>query len=176
MTVYQGKKENLKYTSITILCFIAIIFILFFFTKRGFWSWFFMISLALMVFPTYRGMIIKITMDDMRVIIKRPISREIISISDISFCAVHNIGEGKSTLYVFLKKKWGKNYKIKGIKSKMPYEEIMEALSKGGRPEGIQVNFNKASKIPVALVENGDELKGKILDSVDMHHYNAVYC
>lgn len=176
MTVYQGKKENLKYTSITILSFIVIILVLFFFTKRGFWSWFFIVSLALMALPTYKGIIIKITMDDMRVIIKRPISRETINISDIAFCAVHDIGEGKSTLYVFLKKKWGNSYKIKGIKSKMPYEEIMEALSKGGRPEGIQVNFNKASKIPVALVENGDELKEKILDSVDMHHYNAVYC
>lgn len=176
MTVYQGKKGNLKYTSITILSFIVLILIIFFYTKRGFLPWFFMISLFLMMFPTYKGMILKISMDDIKIIVSRPLGREIINISDIAFCAVHDIGEGKSTLYVFLKKKWGKSYKIKGIKSKMPYEETMKALSKGGRLEGIQVNFNRAAKIPVALVENGDELKEKILDSVDMHHYNAIYC
>lgn len=176
MTVYLGKKDNLKYTSIAFLSFIALILILFFFTKRGFFPWFFMISLFLMMIPTYKGMVSKISMDENKIIISRPLSREIINIPHIAFCAVHNIGEGKSTLYVFLRKKKGESYRIKGIKSQKSYEEIMEALSKGGRPEGIQVNFNKAAKVPVALVENGDELEEKILDSVDMHHYNAVYC
>lgn len=176
MTIYLGKKDNFKYTSIAFLSFMALILILFFFTKRGFFPWFFMISLFLMMIPTYKGMVSKISMDENKIIISRPLSREIIDISHIAFCAVHDIGEGKSTLYVFLRKKKGESYKIKGIKSQKSYEEIMEALSKGGRPEGIQVNFNKAAKVPVALVENGDELEEKILDSVDMHHYNAVYC
>lgn len=176
MWVYQGKKGNLKATSIVTLSCIAIILLLFFFTKRGFFPWFFIISLFLIIIPSYKGMILKISMDEDRIIISRPLSHELIKIPDISFCAVHDIGEGNSTLYVFLRKKSGQTYRIKGIKSEKTYEEIMEALSKGGRPEGVKVNFNKASKIPVSLVENGNELKEKILDSVDAHHYNAVYC
>ncbi|MPN49334.1 hypothetical protein SDC9_196952 [bioreactor metagenome] len=51
----------------------------------------------------------------------------------------------------------------------------MEALSKGGRVQDLKVNFNKAVKVPVSMVENGEELKERILNSVDAHHCKAVY-
>lgn len=176
MTVYRGKKGNLKGTSLVALTIIAIILLIFFLTKRGVFAWFMMVCLALLIPSIYKGMILKITLDDNRIIIRRPLSWHTIKISDIAFCAVHDIGEGNYTLYTFIKKKQGQTMKIEGVKSEKPYEEVMEALRKGGRPEGVQISFNKATKIPIALVENSNELKEKILDNVDIQQYNATYC
>lgn len=174
MTVYKGKKSTLKWTGITILSFIGLIFIIYFFTKRGFLPWFFMISLFLMCIPAYNGMIVNISIDESKVVIRRPLSWKTLKISRIAFCAVHDIGEGKSLLFVFTIQGSGHSKSIKGIKSKMPYEETMKALEKGGRIQDVKVNFNKAVKVPVSMVENGEELKKRILDSVDAHHYKAV--
>lgn len=174
MTIYKGKRSNLKGTSLVMLGFIAMILIIYFFTERGFLPWFFIISLSLMCIPTYGGMILSISMDENKVVIKRPISRKTLKLSQIAFCAVHDIGEGKSTLFVFVKQKWGSGYRIKGVKSSMTYEEIIKALSKGGRIQDFKVNFNKTVKVPVSLVENGEELKERILDCVEGHHYKAV--
>ncbi|SHI81790.1 hypothetical protein [Lutispora thermophila] len=174
MTVYKGKASNLKGTSLVMLGFIAMILIIYFFTERGFLPWFFIISLALMCIPVYGGMILKITMDEKKVVIRRPLSWKTLKLSQIAFCAVHDIGEGKSTLFVFVKYKWGNDYRIKGVKSTMSYDEIIKALKKGGRIQDLKVNFNKAVKVPVSLVENGDELKERILDCVEGHHFNAV--
>jgi len=174
MTIYKGKASNLKGTSLVMLGFIAMILIIFFFTKRGFLPWFFIISLSLMCMSVYGGMILSITMDDEKVVIRRPLSWKTLKLSQIAFCAIHDIGEGKSTLFVFVKQKWGSDYRIKGVKSSMPYEEIVEALKKGGRIQDFKVNFNKAVKVPVSLVENGDELKERILDCVEGHHYKAT--
>jgi len=167
MTIYKGKKRNLKTTGIVFLSFVAMILALLLFTQRGFFPWLFTVLLILMCIPTYSGMILNIKMDENKLEINRPFSRQTLKISSIAFCAVHDIGEGQSILYIFPKQKWAGREKIKGIKTNMSYEEAVEALSKGGRVEGLKVNFNKAFKVPVSLVENGDELKERILDKVD---------
>ncbi|NLN49611.1 MAG: hypothetical protein GX154_11130 [Clostridiales bacterium] len=176
MTIYPGKKGNLKGTSLVVLTIIAIILSIFFFTKRGVFAWFIMICLAFLIPLVYKGMILKITLYDNRIVILRPISRQTIKIADIAFCAVHDIGEGNFTLYSFMKNKKNGDVKITGIKSDKSYDEVLKTMKKGGKLEGIQINFNKADKIPIALVENSDELKEKILDNVDIQHYDATYC
>ena len=175
MTVYKGNKNTIKWAGVTLLAFIGMILMIYFFTKRGFMPWFFMGSLFLMCIPTYQGMIISISIDENEVVIRRPISWQTLKLSNVAFTAVHEIGEGKSVLFVFTKQKWGSSYRIKGIRSKLTFEESMEALSKGGRIQDFKVNFSLATKIPVSMVENGEELKERILDSVDAHHCKAVY-
>lgn len=176
MTVYKGNRKSMMLAGISLLCFIGLMLLIFFFTKRGFLPWFFIFVLFIMCVPAYNGMVLSISMDEKKVVIRRPLSWQTINLSRAAFCAVHDIGEGKSLLFVFVKQKWGKGHGIKGIKSSLSYEEVMDALSKGGRVEDLKVNFNKAVKVPVAMVENGDELKERILDSIDAHHMKAVYC
>lgn len=176
MTVYPGKKGNLRGTSLVVLTITAIILSIFFFTKRGIFAWFIMICLAFLIPLVYKGMILKITLYDDRIVIRRPLSWQTIKIADIAFCAVHDIGEGNFTLYSFMKVKKKDDIKIIGIKSDKPYDEVMKTMKKGGKLDGVQINFNKADKIPIALVENSSELKEKILDNVDIQHYDATYC
>ncbi|WP_372996072.1 hypothetical protein [Lutispora sp.] len=173
MTIYKGKKRNLKITGIVFFCFVAMILTLLLFTERGFFPWLFTVFLLLMCIPTYSGMILSIKMDENKLVIRRPFSWQTLKISNIAFCAVHDIGEGQSTLYIFPKQKWAGRESIKGIKTTMSYEEAVEALSKGGRIQDFKVNFSRAFKVPVSLVENGDELKEKILDCVDELHYKV---
>ncbi|MDD2482384.1 MAG: hypothetical protein WCY24_08390 [Lutispora sp.] len=175
MTVYKGNKNTIKWAAITLLTFIGMILMIYFFTGRGFFPWFLIASLLLMCIPTYQGMIISISIDENKLVIRRPISWQTLKLSNVAFTAVHEIGEDKSVLFVFTKQKWGSSYRIKGIRSKMSYEESMEALAKGGRIQDFKVNFNLATKVPVSMVENGEELKERILDSVDAHHCKAVY-
>lgn len=176
MIVYPGKKGNLRGTFLVVLTIIAIISSIFFFTKRGVFAWFLMICLASLITLVYKGMILKISLCEDRIVIRRPLSWQTIKIADIAFCAVHDIGEGKFTLYSFIKEKRKDCTKIIGVKSEKSYDEVLKAMRKGGKLEGIQINFNKAEKIPIALVENSDDLKEKILDNVDIQQYNATYC
>lgn len=175
MIVCRGKASNLRGTLLVVLTVIGIIALIFTFTKRGVFAWFIMICLALLISLVYKGMILKISLDENRIVITRPLSRQKIKLSDIAFCAVHDIGEGNFTLYTFMKKGHGNGISITGVKSEKPYEEVMDTMRRGGKLEGVQINFNKATKIPIALVENSDELKEKILDNVDIHHCNATY-
>ena len=175
MTVYKGYKSTLKWTGITLLSFIGLILLIYFFTSRGFLPWFFMVSLLLMCIPTYQGMIMSISIDDEKVVVRRLLNQQTIKLAQAAFCAVHDIGEGKTLLFIFTRQKWGGGHRIRGIKAKMSYEEVMDALSKGGRVQDLKVNFNKAVKVPVSMVENGEELKERILDSIDAHHCKAVY-
>ncbi|NLM44897.1 MAG: hypothetical protein GX201_12950 [Clostridiales bacterium] len=175
MKVYKGNRKSMMMAGLSLLCFIGLILLIFFFTKRGFLAWAFMFFLFIMCVPAYNGMIVSISIDEKKVVIRRPLSWQKINLSQAAFCAVHDIGEGKSLLFVFVRQKWRKGHGIKGIKSDMSYEEVLDALSKGGRVKDIKVNFNKAIKVPVAMVENGDELKERILDSIDAHHLKAVY-
>lgn len=174
MTLYKGNRKTMMLAGISLLCFIALILIIYFFTERGFLPWFFMIILFFMCIPAYNGMIVSISMDDKKVVIRRPLSFQTINLSQAAFCAVHDVGEGKSLLFVFIRQRWGKGHRIKGIKSRLSYEEVIDALSKGGRVQDLKVNFNRAVKVPVSMVENGDELKERILDSIDRRHCKAV--
>lgn len=176
MTVYPGKKGNLRGTSLVVLTIVAIILSIYFFTKRGVFAWFIMICLAFLIPLVYKGMILKITLYDNRIVIRRPVSKQTIKITDIAFCAVHDIGEGNFTLYSFMKVKTKDDIKITGIKSDKSYDEVMKTMKKGGKLEGVKINFNKADKIPIALVENSNDLKERILDNVDIQHYDATYC
>lgn len=174
MKVYKGKKSNLKVTSLVLLSFIALILLIFFGTKRGFFAWSVMILLFLMCIPTYKGMILRITMDDKKLRIIRPFSWQTLNLSKIAFCAVHEIGEGRSTLFVFTKYKLAGKERVKGIKTDIPFEEVAKVVSESGKINDFKINFSKAFKIPVSLVENGDELKEKLLEYVDGHYYIAV--
>ena len=174
MLIYKGKKGNLKSTFLVALVCAILASILLFFSCRGLFAWFLMAALFLIIILCYKGMVLKISLDETSVKITRPLGQEEIKIPDISFCTVHDMGEGQSTLYVFLRKRWGNTYKIRGVESDKSYEEIIESLSKERKPEGIKINFKKASKIPVALVENGNELKEKILDRINIERHKVT--
>lgn len=175
MVICRGKKGNLKGTTLVVMTILAIISLIFIFTKRGVFAWFLMIILALLLPLVYKGMILKIKLDKNKIVIIRPLSWQTIKLKDVAFCAVHDIGEGNFTLYAFMKNIHGNDIKITGVKTEKSYDEVLTAMNKGGKLEGIQINFNKAAKIPIALVEDSEELKEKILDNVDIHHYNAKY-
>ncbi len=175
MVVCRGKAGNLKGTFLVALTIIAIIASILIFTKRGVFAWFIVICLGFLIPLVYKGMVLKISLDENKIVITRLLSWQRIKLSDIAFCAVHDIGEGNFTLYTFMKEKRGNDIRIIGVKSEKTYDEVMETMKRGGKLDGVQINFNKATKIPIALVENSDELKEKILDNVDIHHCNATY-
>lgn len=174
METYKGKTEEIKGPIITVIVLAVVIFCLLVFVPHGIGLYIAIAFLLMILMFAYKGIVLKIIIDDTKIIIIRPITRSRIKIKNIAFCAVHEIDEEKSIIYSFVKQKYGKTYGVKGVKSKKNFNEIVKLVADDKAKSDLDVNFNKAEKIPVSFVENGEALKQKILDKVSKNQLSIL--
>lgn len=173
MTEYRGRREAIRGPSIIISVLIASIALIYFFAPHGFWAYFFIILLLLFIPIAYSGLILKITINEKKIIVVRPLTRVTIKFEHVALCAVHCVENGKYLIYAFVKQRYRQGYTVKGIKPKLPFDEVVKMSSKGECLD-LNVNFNRAKRIPVSFVENGEELKDRFLMEVGKHHIKIM--
>lgn len=169
MTEYKGRWEAIKGPSIVITVLIALIAIIYFFVPRSFWTYFFIILLVVFIPAAYSGLILKIKINEKKIIIVRPLTRMTIKFEDVALCAVHCVDDGKYLLYAFVKQRYRRGYSVKGIKPKLPFDEVVK-MSLKEEDLTLDINFNRAKKIPLSFVENCEELKDRFLMEVGKYH------
>ncbi|HQL36060.1 MAG TPA: hypothetical protein PLG67_05630 [Bacillota bacterium] len=169
MTEYRGRWEAIRGPLIVIAAIIALITFIYAFAPRGFWAYFFIGLLLLFIPPVYSGLILKIKISDKKIVIIRPFTRVAIKFENVALCAVHCVEDGKYLLYAFVKQRYRGGYTVKGIKPKLPFDEVVK-MSLKEECLDLDVNFNRAKKIPVSFVENCEELKDRFLLEVGKHH------
>jgi hypothetical protein len=125
--------------------------------------------LALIISFLYKGMILKITVDNEKIQILKPLGKKTIKFSNIAFCMVHGIDKDDSIIYAFVKKKIGNKTGVKGIKQKISFEEAVKIINKSEESLDFDINFSMAEKITVSFVQNSDELKNEILTTLGGH-------
>jgi hypothetical protein len=167
LEIYKGIKNSIKGPIIAVIIISALILGNFYLLKISFASIIISIILLLLWVFAYNGIVLRISIDETRIVVVRPITRTNLNINDIVFCAVHGIDEDKSLIYAFMKKRKKGIMSVKGIKPIKPFEEIVKIISDENTKAELDVNFNMASKIPVSFVEAGEKLKYIILARVN---------
>lgn len=167
LKIYKGMKNSIKGPIIAVIIISALIFGNFYLLKISFASVLIGLLLLLLWTFAYSGIVLRITIDEGRIVVVRPITRIKVNIDDIVFCAVHGIDDNSSLIYTFMKRKIKGIISVKGIKPIKPYEEIVKIISDEQAKTELDVNFNMAAKIPVSFVEDGEELKATILAEVN---------
>jgi hypothetical protein len=169
LTEYKGRWDAMRGPLIALSVMIAIVMIIYFFAPKGFFSYFFVVLILLFVPLPYSGLILKIKVDEKKLVIVRPFTRVKVKFEDVALCAVHQIEEGSSLIYAFVKMRYRGGYSVKGIRPKHPFDEVVKMCSKD-EDASLDINFNRAKKIPVSFVEGGEELKDRFLLEVGKHH------
>lgn len=169
MTEYKGRWEAIRGPLIVLILLVVFALIIFFSFPRGFWVYFFDVLLLLFVPLAYSGLILKIKIDDKKLVIVRPFTRVKVKFEDVALCAVHQIGEGSSLIYAFVRERRLGGSTVRGVKPKLPFDEVVKMTSHNDNVD-LDINFNRAKKIPVSFVKNGEELKDRFLLEVGKHH------
>lgn len=169
MKEYQGKPKALMGLGIAIGVLGAIILGTFIIVGVNGITLVMAAFLALIISFLYKGMVLKIIVDNEKVQIFKPLGKKTIKYSNIAFCMVHGIDETDSIIYAFVKKKVGNKTGVRGIKQKISFEEAVKVINKSEGSIDFDINFNMAEKITVSLVQNGDELKNEILCTLGGH-------
>lgn len=169
MKEYQGKPKALLGLGIAIGVMSAIILGTFIIVGPNIFTILLAAFLALIISFLYKGMVLKIIIDNEKIQILKPLGRKTIKFSNIAFCMVHGIDETDSIIYAFVKKKIGKETGVKGIKQKISFEEAVKIINKSEDSIDFDINFNMAEKITVSFVQNSDELKNEILTTLGGH-------
>lgn len=133
-----------------------------------------MVFFILFAFNVYKGLILAITVDDQKIKIYKPFGIKTIKFDNIAFCAVHGIDDDTTLLYAFTRKKGLKGDRVSGIKSKKSFDEIVKIISDDEGNTDLNINFNFASKVLISFVENGDNLRDKILSQVNERHKKNI--
>jgi len=170
MEKFSGKRNSLKKLGISfiisvILTFVSLLFITNFILKS-----FLLVIFIFAALQFYKGLILSITVDDQKIKIYKPLNMSTIKFDNIAFCAVHGIDEDTTLLYAFTRRKHIKGDRVRGIKSKKSFEEIVKIISEDEGNTDLNINFNMASKVLISFVEDGDILRDKILASVNKRH------
>jgi len=173
VTEYKGRWEAIKGPLIMLSILIALVIIIYFFVPHGFWSYFFIVILLFFIPLPYSGLILKIIVDEKKLVVIRPFTRMTIKFEDVALCAVHCVEEGKYLIYAFVKQRYRKGYSVKGIRPKLPFDEVIKMSSKD-EDINLDINFNRAKKIPVSFVESCEELKDKFMMEVGKHHVRIM--
>lgn len=173
MTEYKGRWEAIRGPLIMLLILITLAAIIYFFIPHGFWVYFFIVLLLLFVPLTYSGIILKITINEKKLVVIRPFTRTSVQFEDVALCAVHCIEEGKHLIYAFVKQRCRRGYTVKGIRPKLPFDEVVKMASKD-QDIDFDINFNMAKKIPVSFVHGGEELKDRFLMEVGKYHVKVM--
>lgn len=170
MTTYHGFTDNLKKLAMFAGIGIAITALIALLVPNPILKIFFIALTLPFVHLAYQGMIQRIVMNESQVVIYRPLSVQRIKLSDVAFCAVHSLENGRSLVYCFTRKRFRDG--VNGIKSKEGFDAIVRKLmaDQGDLQTNLDINFHRAKKIPLAFVENGDQLKENILLAVDKIH------
>ena len=169
MKEYQGKLRALKGLGIAIVMLGVIILGTFIIVGVNGITTVVAALLAFVISFLYKGMVLKIAIDEEKIVIQKPLGKKIIKFSNIAFFIVHGIDETDSIIYAFVKKKVGKKTRVKGIKQKLSFEDVVKIINKSNENIDLDINFNMAEKIPVSLVANNEELKNKILTQLSGH-------
>lgn len=170
MISYNGKKDSIKKLSATfIVCLIILIVNAIFITNLTAKVVLFFIFIPVS-FMVYKGLVLKITLDDEKIKIYRPLYVNTIYFKDVAFCALHGIDNERALLYAFVRKKWTKSNGVRGIKSNLSFKEIIKVVSQDEGNTNLDINFNMAEKVPLSFVENSEELKNQILINVNNKH------
>jgi hypothetical protein len=169
VTEYRGRWEAIRGPLIVTAALIVLITFIYVFVPHGFWAYFFIGLLLLFIPLAYSGLILKIRINDKKIVIIRPFTRVTIKFEDVALCAVHCVEEGKYLLYAFVKQRCRGGYTVKGIKPKLPFDEVVK-MSLREEDLNLDMNFSRAKKIPVSFVENCEELKDRFLMEVGRYH------
>lgn len=169
MTEYKGRWEAIRGPLIMLSILIALAAIIYFFIPHGFWAYFFIVLFLIFVPFAYNGIILKITIDEKKLVVVRPLARIPVKFEDVALCAVHCIEEGKHIIYAFVKQTYRGGYTVKGIRPKLPFDEVVKMASEDENID-LNINFNMAKKIPVSFVHGGVELKDRFIMEVDKYH------
>lgn len=173
MTEYKGRWDAMKGPLLVLSIITAIILIIYFFIPKGFFTYFFIALLLFFIPLTYSGLILKIFIDEKKLVIVRPLTRTTVKFEDVALCAVHCIEEGKYLIYAFVKKRYRKGYTVKGIKPRLPFDEVVKMASLN-EDINLDMNFNRAKKIPLSFVEDCGELKDRFLMEVGKYHVKIM--
>lgn len=173
MTKYKGRWDAIKGPLIVITVMIAMILAIYFLMPKGFFAYFFIVLLLFFTPLAYSGLVLSINVDDKKLVIVRPFSRTTVKFENVALCAVHCIEDGKYLVYAFVKMRDFKGYTVRGIKPRLPFEEVIKISSRDEKVD-LDVNFNRAKKIPVSFVENSEELKDRFLMEVGKHHVGIM--
>lgn len=171
MKEYHGKSKALTGLGIAIILMLAGILALFLISGINGITIAVAAFLALIMNFLYKGMVVKISVNQDQIVIQKPLTQKVIRFSNIAFCIVHGIDETDSIIYAFVKKRAGT---VKGIKQKIPFEEIVKIINRSENSVDLDINFNMADKIPVSLVTEADELKNVILDTLGGHQKRII--
>ena len=170
---YKGRWDAIKGPLIVFMITIVIILILYFLMPKGFFTYFFIALLLFFTPLSYSGLILSIDIDDKKLVVVRPFTLTRVRFEDVALCAVHCIEGEKYLIYAFVKKRDFKGYTVRGVKPRLPFEEVVRMSSKEDNMD-LDINFNRAKKIPVSFVENCEELKDRFLFEVGKHHVRIM--
>lgn len=174
MTEYKGRWDAIKGPLIVLLILISLALIIYLAFQPSFLKYFFIVLLLLFVPITYSGIVMKITIDDKKLVVVRPLTRVTVRFEDVALCAVHGIEEGKHIIYAFVKEKRRGKDTVRGIKPKLPFAEVVKMAESDDDNISLDVNFSRAKKLPVSFVEKGEELKDRFLMEVGKHHIKII--
>jgi hypothetical protein len=174
MAEYKGKWDAVRGPSIVLGIIILMVLVIFFMAPKGFFAYLFIVLLLVFVPLTYSGIILKITIDDKKLVVVRPFSRLTVRFEDVALCAVHCLEEGSYLIYAFVKERYRGDYTVKGIRPRLPFDEVIKLASKENENFDFDVNFNRAKKLPVSFVENGEALKDRFLMEVGKYHIKIM--
>ena len=173
MTEYKGRWDAIRGPLVVLSILIALIIIIYLVVPHGFWAYFFIVLLLLFVPLAYSGLILKITINEKKIVVVRPFTRVTIKFEDVALCAVHNIEEGRNLIYAFVKARYRRGYIVKGIRPKLPFDEVVRIASKD-EDINLDINFNRAKRIPVSFVECVEELKDRFMMEVGKYHVRIM--
>ena len=174
MERFAGKPDSLKklgifFTTSTLLIIISLMYVPNIIVKT-----ILLVVFILAAWETYKGLIIAITVDDQKIRIYKPFNIRTIKFDNIAFCAVHGIDDNTTLLYAFTKRKHFKGDRVRGIKSKKSFQEIVKIVSEDEGNTDLNINFNMASKVLISFVQDGDILTDKILANVNERHKKNI--
>lgn len=159
MKTYNGNTKAIRGPIIGFTVISALIILLLFFAEKNFWIYFLLVILFLMAPMFYAGIIFKVTLDDEKIKIYRLGYVDKIKFSNIAICADNKIDEERSLLYCFVRR--GKY--VKAMKQKIEFKEVVRKVLAEENMMDFDLNFNRAKKIQLAFVQDGNTLKNEII-------------
>ena len=173
MTEYKGRWDAMRGPLVMLSILIALVLIIYAFMPKGFFAYFFIALLLIFVPLSYSGLVLKIIVDEKKLVVVRPFTRVSVKFEDVGLCAVHCVEDGRYLIYAFVKQRYRGGYTVKGIRPKLPFDEIVKMASKDENIN-LDINFNRAKKIPVSFVENCEGLKDRFLMEVGKYHVRIM--
>ena len=174
MERFKGKPDSLKKLGVFFTISVLIALLSYISISNAILKAVLLVFFITFAWQFYKGLILSITLDKQKIRIYKPFNVRTIKFDDIAFCAVHGIDEDTMLMYAFTRKRGLKGDRVRGIKSKKSFDEIVKLIAEDEGNTDLDINFNMASKIQVSFVEHSDILKCKILDTVHERHIKRV--